>query len=699
MGKSRSHKRAKQVAAIKAQEAAAVSTCHLRPLPLEIIMEIVSWLLSPLDLLALTRTSKFFCHMFTDPSNAFVWKRMRVRFQPLPVPDPPWCYTECSWAAFIFGPNKCTLCHRANFQLPWSFACKLFKCDSCVIKEFYTKNHFTLHSDPEYLVVLKEWINLLRTSFGVSNTQFISADLLPLLEQERIYNIGTSHLQPVYLDGVRSLIGELTSVATNLEDPEAKRAYLDKKVVQRRAFTEAANEAFKWSINLSKRLKKTQRRMNTEARNFAKDAKLDYECMLATPTYAQILKDARSDQLKSIAKLLHSHKEQIVVDMEEPVTRKMAVVARESLHTRGVQLYEYYNSYIASTKYFPSFKVFKSLPSVKLLLQPSATKPVNILEDLRSEPIQRLINTDVSQWVGRAAAGARLLLRQGDDESVDVSARPSSIPKPPFPEERVSSLFVCTACNTMNSRCKGIGAMNFKELCRHECSINHKASRDQPKWSISNFAVAKMAQQAVKAMLACLEMSDVTDDLCERDLDRHWTCKQCPNLQPMEYRDMIHHSNRHETVDISLFRKQDLPPNDKKEWDQSRNVYRARPVSCAQLVLGRQKEEAAKLQFVCAHCFKPTTETFSKVFNFNALRSHVKAKHGVATIRSEDYFFDPSVVRATRMEQGLIQILCEEAWREMVQESQDAPPVYNMINLAVSVHSPMEIVMDQQDDE
>ncbi|CAG7849904.1 SubName: Full=Uncharacterized protein {ECO:0000313/EMBL:CCA74264.1} [Serendipita indica DSM 11827] len=603
MGKSRSHKRAKQVAAIKAQEAAAVSTCHLRPLPLEIIMEIVSWLLSPLDLLALTRTSKFFCHMFTDPSNAFVWKRMRVRFQPLPVPDPPWCYTECSWAAFIFGPNKCTLCHRANFQLPWSFACKLFKCDSCVIKEFYTKNHFTLHSDPEYLVVLKEWINLLRTSFGVSNTQFISADLLPLLEQERIYNIGTSHLQPVYLDGVRSLIGELTSVATNLEDPEAKRAYLDKKVVQRRAFTEAANEAFKWSINLSKRLKKTQRRMNTEARNFAKDAKLDYECMLATPTYAQILKDARSDQLKSIAKLLHSHKEQIVVDMEEPVTRKMAVVARESLHTRGVQLYEYYNSYIASTKYFPSFKVFKSLPSVKLLLQPSATKPVNILEDLRSEPIQRLINTDVSQWVGRAAAGARLLLRQGDDESVDVSARPSSIP---------NHLFL---------------------------------------------------KNAFQASL------------------------------------FIHHSNRHETVDISLFRKQDLPPNDKKEWDQSRNVYRARPVSCAQLVLGRQKEEAAKLQFVCAHCFKPTTETFSKVFNFNALRSHVKAKHGVATIRSEDYFFDPSVVRATRMEQGLIQILCEEAWREMVQESQDAPPVYNMINLAVSVHSPMEIVMDQQDDE
>jgi len=109
-----------------------------------------------------------------------------------------------------------------------------------------------------------------------------------------------------------------------------------------------------------------------------------------------------------------------------------------------------------------------------------------------------------------------------------------------------------------------------------------------------------------------------------------------------------------------------------------------RPVTCAQLVLGRDQEEAAKRQFVCAHCFKPTAEKYGKVYDFNALRSHVKAKsvilscywppclctlrHRVATIRKEDYFFDPSVAEYKSKYQDKIFILNEEAYNAFQEE-------------------------------
>lgn len=103
-------------------------TCLLFRLPNELIDQVVLWLQHPADLLALTRTCKYFCRVLTDRTASFMWSRTREQSIPMPIPDPLKGYTESGWAAFLFGPHKCTACNKITFALPYSFAMATHTC-------------------------------------------------------------------------------------------------------------------------------------------------------------------------------------------------------------------------------------------------------------------------------------------------------------------------------------------------------------------------------------------------------------------------------------------------------------------------------------------------------------------------------------------------------------------------------------------
>ncbi len=80
-------------------------------LPLELLAEVLSYVPSTRDILAVARTSKHFCAVLSNnKATDFIWRQARARCQPQPIPDPTPDFTEASYAAFLFDSKTCEVC-------------------------------------------------------------------------------------------------------------------------------------------------------------------------------------------------------------------------------------------------------------------------------------------------------------------------------------------------------------------------------------------------------------------------------------------------------------------------------------------------------------------------------------------------------------------------------------------------------------
>ena len=82
--------------------------CHLTSLPLELVAEVLSYVPSTRDVLAVTRTCKHFCNVLANnKATDFIWRQARARSPPQPIPDPTPNFPEASYAAFLFDSKTC----------------------------------------------------------------------------------------------------------------------------------------------------------------------------------------------------------------------------------------------------------------------------------------------------------------------------------------------------------------------------------------------------------------------------------------------------------------------------------------------------------------------------------------------------------------------------------------------------------------
>lgn len=82
--------------------------CFLGQVPLEVLAEILGYT-SPRDILAVARTSKYFCATLVNNAvtdTKYIWKRARKAFVP-EIPEPLPNFTEVSYAAFLFDKGEC----------------------------------------------------------------------------------------------------------------------------------------------------------------------------------------------------------------------------------------------------------------------------------------------------------------------------------------------------------------------------------------------------------------------------------------------------------------------------------------------------------------------------------------------------------------------------------------------------------------
>jgi hypothetical protein len=96
-------------------------TCHLARLPLELLADVLSYMRTPKEVLALSRCSKYFCATLVgNPAASFIWRDARQRCVPTAIPEPTQNFTESSYAAFIFDGGKCDVrtCFSGEFPCP-----------------------------------------------------------------------------------------------------------------------------------------------------------------------------------------------------------------------------------------------------------------------------------------------------------------------------------------------------------------------------------------------------------------------------------------------------------------------------------------------------------------------------------------------------------------------------------------------------
>jgi hypothetical protein len=159
-----------------------------------------------------------------------------------------------------------------------------------------------------------------------------------------------------------------------------------------------------------------------------------------------------------------------------------------ALRKRQQVMEQYYLNKIAKQEYCPSFRVFRSLPVVKSLIQ--NIHGDNIRRDLKTEAIRNLINADVKAWVDHSARAVRLLLQDKSNTPEEGKQAPALLwdeysgTDTLAPEKRCTSLFVCEACGDVEGLYKRAGVLDFNGLCRHECKEKHKSRKERTRWAV-----------------------------------------------------------------------------------------------------------------------------------------------------------------------------------------------------------------------
>jgi hypothetical protein len=89
--------------------------CYLTLMPFELLAEILIYTASPRDILALARTSQFFCATLVNRnSSVFIWRNARHYAKPQAIPDPTPDFTEPAYATFLFDGGKCEVLWRSQ---------------------------------------------------------------------------------------------------------------------------------------------------------------------------------------------------------------------------------------------------------------------------------------------------------------------------------------------------------------------------------------------------------------------------------------------------------------------------------------------------------------------------------------------------------------------------------------------------------
>jgi len=243
------------------------------------------------------------------------------------------------------------------------------------------------------------------------------------------------------------------------------------------------------------------------------------------------------------------------------------------------------------------------------------------------------------------------------------------------PVERFTTRFKCRACNSVALRYAADECLDFQGVCSHECTVQGKKKGKEKgvkKWNAEKFYKDEQAMAALESIQCMLNLDGPCTKTVKElnDLLPFVFCKSCDPPIMLPSKSVVGHSHRHDSA-MELMGCYSL--------DMALYAESPRPVwGLAQKLLGlsNKAKSARELKnYGCSHCLnkkreealppipvaggassatstdvQPQTQASTSedvdaksklpqpLFNFNGMRSHLKAKHHLEKIRDEDFY-------------------------------------------------------------
>ncbi|KAI0763106.1 hypothetical protein BD413DRAFT_215713 [Trametes elegans] len=133
-----------------APEEAILRKCHLARLPFELLAEVLSYMRSSRDVLALSRTSRHFREILVDnPATDFIWREARARCSTGPIPDPLPSLSEARYAAFLYNSGRCEICNKKTSRPYHSVSLRVRTCDTMKCQDTWRSHTRILSADEQ----------------------------------------------------------------------------------------------------------------------------------------------------------------------------------------------------------------------------------------------------------------------------------------------------------------------------------------------------------------------------------------------------------------------------------------------------------------------------------------------------------------------------------------------------------------------
>ncbi|KAF4564653.1 hypothetical protein EYR40_010820 [Pleurotus pulmonarius] len=575
----------------KAKDETETPPCYLHIIPVEVLAEILTLCSSPKDLLAIARCSKYLCSTLIDVRNSFIWRSVRETMHPEPLPDPLSIFPEPAYAAFVFDGGRCSVCQKRVTRSYASFALRIRLCFSpqCC-KAIVDQMH--LMGSAAMDVHLRRWYLVTE-----NNVCFESSTQLD-------YSWPTG--QKLFM---REQDWDAAATQYSLTDlsPEAKAAYIHERNTNR-AWVQVHMEN---QVDL--------RTVGLELLGSQDDEDVRYVDglwhVLRSPSSLQdfnIISGTVS--MEMIAKIDKNHSLKELKAQKE----RMRIIENHYNRLRSLEG--------KAKKILPNLETFKTFPIISSLQTASSSVDTDMEAQLKSNGlVLKVLNDEIEQWVKDAKAQMCYLLGSPGWKTPDLKGL--------HLVQRADARFVCIRCEGL-WKPNYIGkkrSLDFKDACGHRCP---SLGSGNVEWNVDWFKADDKAINVIKKVLLATSVDPSRPNSLQelKDMGAVFACFSCEAAIVMGFEGLAEHAHRHRDMDVAVLKQPeaDLILTHPVVHGLTKKILAA---SAKAMESGETEAPAPSTKRR-----KGKKEKLASSYNFDGLRSHMKAKHGVLTLRDEDYF-------------------------------------------------------------
>ncbi|KAF8814728.1 hypothetical protein BYT27DRAFT_7205692 [Phlegmacium glaucopus] len=646
-------------------------------LPVELLSEILIYTGSPQHVLAVARTCKALCQTLLSTTNQFIWREARracafdFEGEPVYLPDPPEdFFGEAAYAAFVFDSGVCEACGKETNMMYSSFAlmtrlCKNLQCHSSPITTFDLTEVQSSNLCAGAVAVLESNACLMKISYEYDLTFFSTTSV-------------TNYCRTSDWRDAEAWI-------KNAPRDDAFRKKYERVNARKIRWMKFTVSLHKWKFARQAHYYNNRDFNNLQCSNLASEFGWDRTDMVNSTVYGlyQQQKNKVMEKVKEAdVRVMMDKIESQLLALSERRTRHAAEVAYLKNRSDTERLY---NSLRSSKAYpfLPSLPTFRQLPIISLLHSAPITEGITITQTLTSNSLMRsLLSDQLKQWAEAAKDDFAVLLgfpKKWKNANKNVL----------HPVERAMARFQCIRCGSKakdRGKKTNDGCLDFAAACQHVCSVGGKAMKGKNgKWDVGNFVKDEKAIHALNKIIQALKYSeDKAGALAMIDLGLAVLCTSCDPHMMLDSRSVVGHCHRHDSMELSLALSVNTVTSYLGGYPFTFGLAEKLMGSEGLTLLGKKAIESKN--YGCRHCLRAKqvelaaaaaaedecsgeagdrnlelleavqvklSTTVSRMhdrgiegprnrppalFNFNGMRSHLKAKHHIETIRDEDFF-------------------------------------------------------------